>query len=192
MKKLFIIGKAVFLLFVLFTGQLTAQPDDLELRNVSIVSAKSYTAINTVTVKENFVVGDGGEVAIGAPKVFLLPDVKVADGGTLYIVSESIALSNGPQFNPLGLELAESFPNPFSDQLRITYSLDQPGELRVSILDLRGRMIHKLYESKQYPGAHQLLWEGEDTNGRKVSSGIYLIRFQTDEFQLSRRVYKLP
>ena len=192
MKNLFIQGKAALLLAFLSIGNLYAQPDDLELRNVSIVSAKSYTAINTVTAKENFVVGDGGEVTIGAPSVFLLPEVKVADGGTLYIVSESIALSNDPFFNHLGLEVAQNYPNPFRLQTQIDYQLDKGGELKVWIYDQRAKLIRRLFEGNQAPGAYQLIWEGQDDEGRETSSGMYLIRFQTDQFQFSQKVFKLP
>lgn len=192
MKKLFIVGKAALLLTFLSIGNLYAQPDDLELRNVSIVSTKSYTAINTVTAKENFVVGDGGEVTIGAPSVYLLPDVKVADGGTLYIVSESIALSNDRLFNHLGLKVSQNYPNPFRQQTQIDFQLDKGGELRIWVFDQSGRLVRRLFEGNQGPGAHQLIWEGQDDEGRELSSGMYLLRFQSDHFQYSQKLFKLP
>ena len=192
MKKLLILGKAALVLIFLRVGNLYAQPDDLELRNVSIVSTKSYTAINTITAKENFVVGDGGEVTIGAPSVYLLPDVKVADGGTLYIVSESIALSNDRFFNHLGLKVSQNYPNPFRQQTQIDYQLDKGGELKIWVFDRSGRRIRRLFEGNQIPGTYQLIWEGKDDEGRELSSGMYLIRFQSDHFQYSQKVFKLP
>jgi len=191
MKKIFIIGKAACFLAMLIVGQLSAQPEDLELRNVSIVSTKSYTATNTVTAKENFIVGDGGEVTIGSPKVFLLPDVKVADGGTLYIVSESIALSRGSLFNDLGLKLSAAFPNPFRNQAQIDYQLNKGGELKIWVFDQNGKLVRKLFEGTQAPGSHQLLWEGKDDEGKELSSGLYLISFQSEHFQLSRKLFKI-
>ena len=192
MKKLLILGKVALVLAFLRIGNLYAQPEDLELRNVSIVSTKSYTAINTVTAKENFVVGDGGEVTIGAPSVYFLPDVKVADGGTLYIVSESIALSNDPLFNHLGLKVSQNYPNPFRQQTQIDYQLDKGGELKIWVFDRSGRRIRRLFEGNQIQGTYQLIWEGKDDEGRELSSGMYLIRFQSDHFQYSQKVFKLP
>jgi hypothetical protein len=49
----------------------------------------------------------------------------------------------------------EFFPNPFSKELRINYSLQTAGTISVEIYDMLGRPIKSIHESKLQPGEYQ-------------------------------------
>ena len=48
-----------------------------------------------------------------------------------------------------------------------------------------------LENQKMKPGRHELVWRGLDQRGRKVASGVYFYRFETDDFQETRRMLYL-
>ncbi|MEM6806354.1 MAG: T9SS type A sorting domain-containing protein [Bacteroidota bacterium] len=177
-----------FILIRALCSSLMAQPNELQLQNVTIVSAKSYTALNTITAENKFVVGNGGEVSMGAPDVYFFPTVKVAAGGELYVINQTIALSNDPLLNSLELEVDQNYPNPFTDQTSITYSLGKAGEVEIAVFDLLGSKISTLVSGFHLPGEHEVSWDAKDSVGNRLSSGVYIYRFETPNYQVSKRM----
>lgn len=69
-------------------------------------------------------------------------------------------------------------PNPFNPTTRIEYVVPTGGaiDVRVEIVDLRGRVVRHLLDGQAEPGRHGVIWQGRDDRGRSVSSGVYLYR----------------
>ena len=81
---------------------------------------------------------------------------------------------------PLRTELTGMHPNPFNPSTRICFSVDRSQEVLVSIYDVRGRHMVDLAREVFAPGSHELVWRGEDAQGRRLSSGTYFVRLTTD------------
>ncbi|MEO0025909.1 MAG: FlgD immunoglobulin-like domain containing protein [candidate division WOR-3 bacterium] len=62
----------------------------------------------------------------------------------------------------------------FGHQTRLRYYLPSETRLEMTVYDLSGRVITKLYAGKQGKGWHELIWNGTDQNGRTVGTGSYL------------------
>jgi hypothetical protein len=78
-----------------------------------------------------------------------------------------------------GLEQAIlDFPNPFRPNAPITYSLPWSVPVQVAIYDLNGHRVWTLANSEEKAGRHSLMWDGRNSSGQAVSSGIYLIRLE--------------
>jgi hypothetical protein len=65
------------------------------------------------------------------------------------------------------------YPNPFNPNTTIEYELRQPGHVRLSIFDIRGRRVRELVDQHQAPGLHAVVWDGRDGQGRQAASGVY-------------------
>ncbi|MCP5375417.1 MAG: tetratricopeptide repeat protein [Rickettsiaceae bacterium] len=72
----------------------------------------------------------------------------------------------------------ENYPNPFNPSTTISYSLPSDANVKVVIYDIMGRIIKTLTSETQTSGNHQVVWDGTNLNGARVSSGIYLYRFE--------------
>ncbi|MFO7608960.1 MAG: FlgD immunoglobulin-like domain containing protein [Candidatus Krumholzibacteriia bacterium] len=82
-------------------------------------------------------------------------------------------------------------PNPFNPQTRITYGLKTGRDVKVEVFDLRGRLVRRLIGGFQEAGEHEAVWRGEDAGGRRVASGVYLVRLHGSDIALTRRVMLL-
>ena len=51
---------------------------------------------------------------------------------------------------------------------------------RVSVYDLAGRHVSTLAERGFGAGTHSVIWEGKDSSGRGVSSGVYFVLVDLD------------
>jgi hypothetical protein len=65
-------------------------------------------------------------------------------------------------------------PNPFSSQCTISYSLHKAAkQLSVRVFSSLGQEVVTLANGSQAPGAHQLTWDGRNTNGQPMGNGLY-------------------
>lgn len=90
-----------------------------------------------------------------------------------YIVPESTSTDLPSEFS-----LSANFPNPFNPATTISYALPDDGTIVFTVYDLQGRVIYSLSRS-QARGFHTLRWEGCDSKGFPVGSGVYfyVVRF---------------
>lgn len=70
-------------------------------------------------------------------------------------------------------------PNPFSTQTNINYLISTGGNVRLSIYTPTGRFVADLVDEYVEPGAHWVTWNGQDSEGRDMGSGIYYYRLVT-------------
>jgi len=84
--------------------------------------------------------------------------------------------------------LRQNTPNPFNPRTRIRFSLSRTEEVQLQILDLAGRRVRTLLLEPRPPGPHEVDWDGTDTFGRRVASGVYLYRITTPSFTDTRKL----
>ncbi|NWF49486.1 MAG: T9SS type A sorting domain-containing protein [Ignavibacteriaceae bacterium] len=81
---------------------------------------------------------------------------------------------------PSDYELEQNYPNPFNPSTKIQYSLPVDANIRLSIYNILGETVKVLVNTSQKAGKHSVLWNGDDYNGNKVSSGIYFYELRAD------------
>jgi len=69
--------------------------------------------------------------------------------------------------------LDQNYPNPFNPTTWIPFFLPADGLASVKIYNVRGELVKVLRERWLPKGAHSVRWNGDDSGGRNVSSGIY-------------------
>ncbi|MGH1362183.1 MAG: FlgD immunoglobulin-like domain containing protein [Calditrichia bacterium] len=76
--------------------------------------------------------------------------------------------------------LHQNYPNPFNGQTTIRYSLPTAARVRLAVYDQAGREITRLEDIVKPAGFYTSAWNGENYNGRSMSSGIYYYRLSTE------------
>ena len=71
---------------------------------------------------------------------------------------------------PNEYNLFNPYPNPFNPVTIIKYVTPEAGQISISIYDIHGREVAKLYNGTQIPGSHLLTWDASE-----YSSGIYFV-----------------
>jgi len=79
--------------------------------------------------------------------------------------------------------LEEAYPNPFNRLTTIGYELNQTSSINIKVYDLQGREIAELTSGTLPTGQYQAVWDASE-----VPSGIYLYRFQADDYSQTRYV----
>ena len=75
--------------------------------------------------------------------------------------------------------LGNIHPNPFSDETRITFTLEEPSRVKLCVYDIQGRLISTLAERNYVAGNHEITWYGNTASGVPIPAGVYFIRMQS-------------
>ena len=94
----------------------------------------------------------------------------------------------GPHDISTSLNLSQNFPNPFTGATTIRFDLQRSASVDVEIYSLSGQLVRRIALSQQAPGKHTLEWDGSDSGGRKVASGVYLYRVRAGDAIQSRKM----
>jgi hypothetical protein len=89
---------------------------------------------------------------------------------------------------PEAFQLHQNYPNPFNAGTII--SLEVPanaGSFAVSVYNLNGQLVTRLFEGTTPPGTLELRWDGRDAVGRSVGSGVYFYALKSGKSSLIQR-----
>ena len=92
---------------------------------------------------------------------------------------------------PKTFSVSQNYPNPFINQTKIHYGLPKDTYIRITIYDIMGREIVTLADEYKKAGYYTITWNGTNKSGRKVASGIYFYRVETDEKKIVKKAYLL-
>ena len=79
-------------------------------------------------------------------------------------------------------------PNPAPGRTAFVVQVDRAGPLRMSIVDVRGRVVRRFDDSLATPGTRRVTWDGRDTAGRPLPAGVYLVTLESGGRSVSSRV----
>lgn len=72
--------------------------------------------------------------------------------------------------------LQPGYPDPFTSQTSIRFTLPRSTAVRLEVFDLRGRRVRTLVDGSLSAGGHDAMWNGADESGRPLPSGTYIYR----------------
>ncbi|MGN8224918.1 CotH kinase family protein [Gracilimonas sp. BCB1] len=84
-----------------------------------------------------------------------------------------------------GFELYQNYPNPFNPTTTISYRLDKPGRVKLTVYDIMGREVAVLENGVKPQGTHSLSW---DASSGKFSSGVYLYKLDAGNQTMIRKL----
>jgi hypothetical protein len=84
--------------------------------------------------------------------------------------------------------LLQNYPNPFNPRTTIEYEIPDAADVTVRIYDLRGALVTELLRETQAAGPHRVTWDGTDSEGAPIGSGVYFCAVECGERALSQKL----
>jgi len=81
--------------------------------------------------------------------------------------------------NQLQIQLYQNYPNPFTQQTKIQYSILKNENVQLSIYNINGELVKNLVNKRQKRGDYSVIWQGKNENNNRVSPGIYFYELKT-------------
>ena len=189
-------------------------PDDLTLHfdNAIVLTALDITVGNPQSTQLSFIDVDGNAAIIpnmiqNTIALFCLPGTnpvitfgigtqlsQIICSGTVNGIPFSIPVNVGspnddPQTPALENALGQNYPNPFNPSTTIAYTVKNDNSpVKISIFNAKGQVVKVLTDTVSKRGAQQIVWNGTDSLGRGVSSGVYYATLQIKDFRASRKL----
>jgi hypothetical protein len=104
----------------------------------------------------------------------------------VYVVGDLSDIGRGSIPNTLVLE--QNVPNPFNPVTTIVFELDRATNITLTVYDVTGRKIRTLENRSMTPGVYKEQWDGRDTQGDIVASGVYFYRLHAGERALTKKM----
>ena len=89
---------------------------------------------------------------------------------------------------PTPPQLDPNYPNPFSAQTYLSFSLPEPAPTRLTIYNLMGQTVAELIDRVLPAGGHRVPWDGTNRSGRPVASGVYFYTLETGTTRITRKM----
>ncbi|MBC8462202.1 MAG: proprotein convertase P-domain-containing protein [Deltaproteobacteria bacterium] len=129
----------------------------------------------------------------------ILPDT---EGKSSPLSFSSINLSNSLNIGkndglvnvlPAKTVLLPNYPNPFNPETFLPYKLSQDAPVAIYIYSSNGQLARKLSLGYQSAGVYvskenAARWDGKDSLGQKVASGVYFYTLQAGEFRATQKM----
>jgi len=76
--------------------------------------------------------------------------------------------------------LLGTHPNPFNPRTTVSFSVERPQQVKIMVFDIAGRLVSVLADHLHEAGYFTVNWNGKNSSGQDVSSGIYFLRMETE------------
>ncbi|RMF10904.1 MAG: T9SS C-terminal target domain-containing protein, partial [Candidatus Neomarinimicrobiota bacterium] len=83
------------------------------------------------------------------------------------------------------------YPNPFNPTVHFTLQVTDPAPVSLSIVDVSGRTIFTFPAQFVSPGTSQWSWEGVNSQGEAVATGMYFLVGRQGQHRQTRKILLL-
>ncbi|HID93187.1 MAG TPA: T9SS type A sorting domain-containing protein, partial [bacterium (Candidatus Stahlbacteria)] len=84
--------------------------------------------------------------------------------------------------------LFEAVPNPMGSKTTIGYQILEESKVTLGIYNICGQLVKTLVDAVQAPGHKSVIWNGENSKGYKVASGIYFYKLNVDGYTATKKM----
>ncbi|MCX6120641.1 MAG: glycosyl hydrolase family 28 protein [Ignavibacteriales bacterium] len=102
-----------------------------------------------------------------------------------------IETNSSDESGPRNFLLAQNYPNPFNPSTTILYEIPEATRVTLQIYNELGQRIAILVDGIFRAGQYGVVWNGRDTLGMQVPSGIYFYRLQVGSLFATRKMLLL-
>jgi hypothetical protein len=90
----------------------------------------------------------------------------------------------------LSASIDNMYPNPFTDQTSITFSVKDDMMVSLDVYSIEGKKVATLVNSRMAAGKHTVNWDGNDLNGNSLKRGIYLCTLKTNSVITTKKLIR--
>ncbi|MGH7450446.1 MAG: alginate lyase family protein [bacterium] len=92
---------------------------------------------------------------------------------------------------PESFTLEQNYPNPFVSEMsatQIAFAVEEAGWVSLDLYNTVGQKIRTLFTGLVQPGRHVFTWNGRDSNGARLPSGVYIYKLTAGSVSTAKRL----
>jgi len=126
-------------------------------------------------------------------------DKEVQPGLTYYYKLEDLSIEGISTFHgpvsakvsvilPSNFALAQNYPNPFNASTMISYDLKTDSKVSLKVYNILGQEVVTLVDKYQTAGSYSVTWNGKDSKGNDLSTGVYFYILKAGDFSAKMKM----
>ncbi len=92
---------------------------------------------------------------------------------------------------PAEYTLSQNYPNPFNPSTVIRFALPKEQHVKLDVYDMTGSLVKTILNEAVRAGNKEVTWDGTNSSGTKVASGMYMYRLQAGDFSSVKKMILL-
>lgn len=84
-----------------------------------------------------------------------------------------------------------NYPNPFNPTTTISFSIPTEGKVNLEVFNAKGQKVNTLVNEVKSAGSHSIVWNGTDSRGNTLNSGVYFYKIKSDRFTSTKKMILL-
>jgi hypothetical protein len=84
--------------------------------------------------------------------------------------------------------LHQNYPNPFNSNTIIRFDLPKKSDVTIKVYNILGQLVNTLVDRDVNAGYQSIVWDGKNSSGKSVASGIYLYNIVADDYRSSKKM----
>ena len=124
------------------------------------------------------------EMSVFDRSVPIVTELQISDQYGYFIPAEGRLILNIPET----FVLHGAYPNPFNSSTTIRFSIPEKTDIDLSIYNVLGQMVKSFRFENMPAGECSVDWNGDNDSGGKVSSGVYLYRVSSGDYETTSRM----
>jgi len=89
------------------------------------------------------------------------------------------------------INLYQNYPNPFKTNTRILYDFIKSSNFKMIIYNIKGEIVQQFNEITVDDTRGEIIWDGRDSNGNIVTSGIYFYKLISNSKEIVKKMVVL-
>jgi hypothetical protein len=157
-------------------------------------SAVHGVAVKGATFNTAFVAFDAGALQFRSDTSLAAGDDPeywwIVDAGSISLAFFDIVSSVKPVNEGIvnKFSLGQNYPNPFNPTTTFEYSVPVTGNVEITIYNVLGQKIATLINDVHEAGQHKITWNGRDSFGRPVATGVYFYQMNAGSFEQVKKM----
>jgi predicted lipoprotein with Yx(FWY)xxD motif len=147
---------------------------------IAFASSKPISEVAEVKFKVLEETRDGSKLTLSDVRLNEVISPMYVEGGIVEVLPKCCAL-------------LQNYPNPFNPETWIPFALSKPEHVVISIYDVKGDLIRRLYLGEKEGGVYlsksrAAYWDGRNEKGEEVASGVYFYLMEAGRFKRQRKM----
>ena len=106
----------------------------------------------------------------------------------LHFYGSSAVATQAPEEAPALTKLMPNYPNPFNPKTTLSFNMARAGHVNLAVFDVQGRLVKVLVDEHKAAGPHAIERDGTHANGTRMTSGVYLSKLLSGEYEETRKM----
>ena len=103
-------------------------------------------------------------------------------------LNPATSVTDIPDHNNINFILRSNYPNPFNPSTKISFDLLEKCDVELNIYNLQGQQIKQLFNGQKQAGSHFYFWNGTNSQGQRVASGLYIYQLRAGKLSFSKKM----